>query len=369
VRGNARDDMPPQMARTRLLVPLLLAAVGVARACDVTLALPATPAAVAATAPLTAWCSPFALSNRATQTCESDALVVPPGSVLSFGTCALPGAACSGATNLTLLDAASGAALLNVDRVALNSSVAALSKGCVLGVRCSYGEWRSAALAPTPVAIRVACHLATACAGVTAWRLDTPPALLPALAPSSASALVFTATALPSTAATSLTRLDGAAPPGARVELWYRAGDIGAAMLASTSGWTQWGGASTTLPASGLALPLAAGGNVTVLLRLASAGALSCAHALGTPLASVLLSDGGVAVSQGGAVTNALATGATLVAPCAWAGLSLAYASPAASPAARPAAAAAHPHADAGQPGAVFGRPDARAGGPGRDVH
>jgi hypothetical protein len=199
-------------------------------------------------------------------------------------------------------------------------------------------------LVGTRVSIRESCHLGTACAGVTAWQLDTPPALLPALAPSSASALVFSVTALAT--ATSITRLSGTAPSGANVVISYRAGAFDATALASESSWTQlWSGTGAALSAAGgaplVALPAlaAAGGGATLLVRVTSGGELSCAHALGTPFTSVLLADGAVSVSQRAAVEGAFAVGAalsvdanSLARACAWSGLSLSYASPAACP-------------------------------------
>ena len=74
-------------------------------------------------------------------------ITVPTGGVLQFGTCALPGAACTGATALTLRDGTTNASLVAVNRVAAGTSIAALNQGCVLGARCSYGAplvWRAA---------------------------------------------------------------------------------------------------------------------------------------------------------------------------------------------------------------------------------
>jgi hypothetical protein len=88
------------------------------------------------------WCAPYASLPGMMAPTLCGGISVPPGAVLSFGTCALPGASCSGATSLTLLQADGLLPLRSVDRVALNSSLAALWLGCVLGARCSYGAWR-----------------------------------------------------------------------------------------------------------------------------------------------------------------------------------------------------------------------------------
>jgi hypothetical protein len=124
-----------------LLALLLLAGPaprGAHAQCAYTLALPAG-SAYAADGVDEGWCPPFAFAGAAPAATCSNVSAVPPGGVLSYGTCALPGAACTGATALSLRDADSGAVVDAVSRVALNSTVAALSQGCVLGVRCSYG--------------------------------------------------------------------------------------------------------------------------------------------------------------------------------------------------------------------------------------
>jgi hypothetical protein len=128
--------------RAWLLAAALLAALaGGARAqCNYTLALPAGSApALNASLPATGWCAPFsATSSVPTYTCGG--VSVPAGGMLAFGTCALPGAACTGATNLILKRDVDGATLgLPLNRVSPTSAVAKLSQGCVLGARCSYG--------------------------------------------------------------------------------------------------------------------------------------------------------------------------------------------------------------------------------------
>jgi hypothetical protein len=132
------------------LALLLLAALAphARAACSYDLALPAAGAGDAAET--AGWCAPYFAMGGAHDTtsvlCEG--ISVPAGATLEFGTCALPGAACTGATRLELQDAASGAGLKSLGRVALKSSVAKLSQGCVLGVRCSYGAARREAAGP-----------------------------------------------------------------------------------------------------------------------------------------------------------------------------------------------------------------------------
>ncbi len=138
------------MAHMKLAAALLLAlalqprgAQGVP-SCPYTLQLPAgsgvTAAADAASA--AGSCDPYAADGAV-----CDGISVPGGAVLAYGTCALPGAACTGSTLLQLASASGTplAGVAPVSRVALNSSVAALAKGCVLGVKCSYGAPRSRA--------------------------------------------------------------------------------------------------------------------------------------------------------------------------------------------------------------------------------
>jgi hypothetical protein len=136
----------------RLLPALLLAAL-VARtraACSTELRLPssgggagappAPPGDVGAVAPLSGFCPAYAATtNTAVATCTN--LSVPLGTYLQFGTCALPGASCTGATALTLVDGANSSVSLTsaFTSVSLTSAVAKLAQGCVLGVRCSYG--------------------------------------------------------------------------------------------------------------------------------------------------------------------------------------------------------------------------------------
>jgi hypothetical protein len=130
------------------LALLLLAALAphARAACSYDLALPAA----AVDTQTAGWCPPyFALGgSHSTDVVLCEGISVPAGATLEFGTCALPGAACTGATRLELQDAASGAGLKSLGRVALNSSVAKLSQGCVLGVRCSYGAARREAAGP-----------------------------------------------------------------------------------------------------------------------------------------------------------------------------------------------------------------------------
>ena len=105
---------------TLALVLLCAAALPAARAgCGYSLALP-PGGGVDAAASAKGFCSPYAsdgaVGGAPASLCS---LSVPAASVLQFGTCALPGAVCTGATNLTLVDG-NGAVLGAFGRVALN---------------------------------------------------------------------------------------------------------------------------------------------------------------------------------------------------------------------------------------------------------
>jgi hypothetical protein len=250
------------------------------------------------------WCPAYAQSAFASAPvlCAPPALLVPPGGVLAFGTCALPGAMCSGATALALRSAATGATLAAVDRVLLNSSVAALAQGCVLGARCSYGappasetrahagaratrrdarrgaqarrcgqcqpgnaavaaprafsharararvlppskraragEWQNPALSPAAVTVAESCYGDSACAGVVAWRVRATAALQSA-APAPAAPTALAFRLLPARAAT-LTGLRGTATPGATVRIHGWAGDAFNASGAALADEGRW---------------------------------------------------------------------------------------------------------------------------------
>lgn len=330
-----------QAASALLLALLAASARHAAGACNTTLALPATAGSLAAGDALEGWCAPFAIDADSSEAAVCSNLSVPAGGVLQFGTCALPGAACSGSTALELRSAAGDSTLAFVGRVALDSAVARLSQGCVLGVRCSFGEWRNVGLAPAPVAVRQSCFGRSACAGVAAWRVTADATLLPALQPAATDALVFTVSA---TAAQplALLALVGEAPTSASMQVFAltssvalsggSGGGAATAALATTSGWTLlWSGTWSNAGASfGTPLAIPAGGVATLLVRVVAGGGstLPCAHALGTAGASPLISDALLSVSQGAAVASPLVAGATVRSACAWRGLSLTYATP-----------------------------------------
>jgi hypothetical protein len=155
-RTALKPSSRPGRARCLLAAALLAVAVallprGARASCGHTLELPAGDGVTAAAADAASLglCAPFAAVGKAGGA-RCSGISVPVGGVLAYGTCALPGAACTGATQLVLSDATNGQALATVSRVSLNSSVAALSEGCVLGVKCSYG----ARCAPTRVPSR-----------------------------------------------------------------------------------------------------------------------------------------------------------------------------------------------------------------------
>jgi hypothetical protein len=285
-------------------VLLALAPAPVHPACARTLTLPAGTSSYA-----NGWCAPYAASSQADAHATCAGVTVPPGAVLAFGTCALPGASCVGETALTLLG--DGGPLDSVERVELNSSVAALAQGCVLGARCSYAEFRNPALSAASVTIAEGCAGTSPCAGVVAWRLGPDGPLLPALSPAATTAVAFDIVALQPV---TLTGLAGTKSGAGAVLIQKRTGSAFATgALASSSGWT-------TLST----LTLSSGAVAGLLVTIASGSSLTCAHALGNRSA-LLLADGTVQVLQGVQVANALsATAATGVA-CAWDSLQVSY--------------------------------------------
>jgi hypothetical protein len=316
------------------------------------------------------WCAPFAFGGddagddvgatgwreSPNATCDVGA-PVPPGATLAFGTCALPGASCTGATAVTLLDGASGGELRSVGGVSV-AAAAALSSaaaGCVSGRSCSYGTWTNGGLAPVAARFAQRCRGTSFCAAALAWLLvDAPPPAPPLALPL---ALAFTLAADAATAA-NVTQLRGGAPPGAAAEVWAYVGAVGAAAanasaaLASSeadwallwNGTASGGGALNATLAPPLALP--AGGGATLLVRLRGGGAgFPCAHSLGTPFASTLLRGDGLSVSQAARLASgALPSPAPLPASaCAWSALRVTYASASTACAPPPAAPAAPP--------------------------
>jgi predicted outer membrane repeat protein len=282
------------------------------------------------------WCSPYAADGATDDedtvhaVCRGIA-AVPPGGVLSFGTCALPGAACTGSTALALRHdvgdhaaAATSSPLLSLGHVELNNSAARLSQGCVLGASCSYGEWRNPGLTAAALEVEEFCYGHSACAGVVGWHVHPDAALAAAAAPHNATALAFTLT--PLRGDVTVTRLGGSAPAGASVDVW------GAAVAASASpgnatGWALlWRGTWAAGVAVQLSTPLVLTAGVSGALLVASSSAaapLACAHALGAST-DELLADDALSVSQGGALAAAF-TPAADAAACAWDGLSLTY--------------------------------------------
>jgi predicted outer membrane repeat protein len=268
-------------------------------------------------------CAPYARSSLVDGVAAvCGPISVPPGATLAVGTCALPGAACTGATAIALNDAVLGSQLLNVSSVALDSAVAALSQGCVLGGSCSYAEWANPRLSTAGVEVAASCYGHSACTAVAAYRIT----LGAGLAPSSTPALTFSVTA---TSAATLTGLAGAAPAGAAVSIWGRTASspfVSGALASASGGWTSLWSGSWSAGGVTFTTPLAlAAGDVGGLLVSASSAtdALACAHALGTPDAQ-LLADGALTLSQGGALAGAF-TGGVVTSSCAWAGLSLTY--------------------------------------------
>ena len=281
---------------------VLLAAAPVRPSCVRTLALPAAPAG--ASSYTTGWCAPYAASSQVDAHAACDGIAVPPGNVLSFGTCALPGASCVGETALALLEDGAAQPLAKVERVALNSSVAALAQGCVLGARCSYTEWRNKELATRSVSVKEGCAGASPCAGVVAWRAGPDGPLLPALSSSTATALAFDIVALKPVTVTALSgRQSGAAVVKQRV-----GSAVASGVLASAGSWAPF-----------TSLVLRRGEVGSLLVTMTSPGTLTCAHALGNRTAT-LLADGALQVLQGVRVT-----GTALGSACAWDSFSLTY--------------------------------------------
>jgi hypothetical protein len=300
-------------------------------------------------------CPPFAgaPSNLAGATCG--AITVQPNAVLAFGTCGMPGAACTGATRLTLMSSA-GATLVDINRASATSftlSFAKLAQGCILGARCSWGEWRNNALSPANVSILERCFGGdTSCTGVAAWRVTNP------ATPGVQAAAVTTTAAVkiddpkPVTIAfvvtparnASLTKITGTAPAGAPVSISIMPFSAYDAGLASLGNSTDWAGNWTTLfnsswPGSGTAstqqvtfgtpFPVSLGTNYTVLVSTnnVTAASMACLHWLGN-VTTPLYSDATLTVYQGGAFARPAFNFNNAVLPtkmCAWRKLSLSY--------------------------------------------
>jgi hypothetical protein len=150
-RGTSRGARQRAFGVALALAALLSLVDFATSACSYDLALPDAGFNVATTPvfagavnnplPTIGVCPPYAGSPTSLSGTMCGSISVQPNGVLSFGTCALPGAACTGATRLTLLSSA-GTTLLDVNRATATSftaSYAKLAQGCVLGARCSYG--------------------------------------------------------------------------------------------------------------------------------------------------------------------------------------------------------------------------------------
>jgi hypothetical protein len=137
-------------ARWRLLLAALAVLPAVHAACSFSLSL----SAAEADAGVAGWCPPYAATGSGAAATRCSGVTVPGGAVLAFGTCAMPGAACTGATRLELWDVTPPEPDSLVDntlvpepvavvsRVELSSGAAAVALGCVLGAHCSYGASR-----------------------------------------------------------------------------------------------------------------------------------------------------------------------------------------------------------------------------------
>ncbi len=186
----------------------------------------------------------------------------------------------------------------------------------MLGARCSYGEWRNPALSSAPVAIAEGCFGVTSCAGVVAWSIGTDAETLPALAPSTATTVVFAVKALQTV---TLTKLAGAVTSG-NVEVSVLTGSPFTGGGLVSTGWAiVRPSLSWTSPQTITSTPLTAGATYGIKVVAASANALACTHALGD-VNSTLLANGALTVMQGVVVT-----GTALGKACAWSGLGLLY--------------------------------------------
>ena len=354
------------MKRLLLLLALALQPRGARGTCTYTLQLPAGSGAASAADAASSGgsCAPFAAVGAAGgATCGG--ISVPAGAVLAYGTCALPGAACTGATQLQLTDSSSHALTSPISRVALNSSLGALAQGCVLGVKCSYGarincaaraklqphrcraprrpprfcspralllaragEWQNPNLTPLAVAVVGGCYGKSACAGVVAWEITADPLLLALPQPVATRALAFRVSA--GAQNVTLSGLGSAAPVGAlSVLVFARVGTdpfANSTIGATSSGWTQLYTGSWTGAPVAFSLALNAGQSAAVVVyRTSGTGTLQCANTLGAPGAQ-LMSNGVVTISQGAALASAFAgTVAVPGAACGLDGLTMNY--------------------------------------------
>jgi hypothetical protein len=375
-------------ARVRLLAAALAAAAcllqGAHGACSYSLSLPAA----ASEAGASGWCAPYTSSAGANAT-RCTGVTVPGGAVLAFGTCALPGAACTGATLLQLWDVTPPLAdevidltlvpapVAVVSRVDLSSGAAAVALGCVLGARCSYGapccaaprgargaararvgrgrraharrvvatdaagalpqkralplaragEWRNPSLAPAAVEVAQSCAGQAACAGVVAWSVVASNAsTLPPAPPATTPGVAFTATPK---LAVNFTGLAGAARNGSLVTVWGRSARSPFTLnaLSNSSRWTKlFNGTWNAATGVTFTTPLVApAGNATGLVVLSLAA--------GAPLtcAHTLAGDGVALMSDSvlsvsqGGALTAFNSTGLTGAACAWQGLTLRY--------------------------------------------
>ncbi len=182
------------------------------------------------------------------------------------------------------------------------------------------------------------CAGKAACAGVVAWSvLASNASSLPPPPPATTPGLAFSIT--PSRAVT-ITGLAGAARDGSPVTVWGRANrsPFTYNALSNSSRWTKlfdgaWSAGAGVAFTTPLVVPA---GNVSglVVLSPTAEAPLACAHTLDAH-GVALLADEALSVSQARALTVFNATGLTERA-CAWAGLTLRYAT--AAPCAPPPA-------------------------------
>lgn len=292
--------------------------------------------------PLYGFCAPF--SAFIPGGCAS--VTVPPGAVLSYGTCGLTGSFCVGATALTLLDAVNGSIVAPmVTRVSARSVIADETLGCsTAGAFCSFSEWFNNSTSSRSVVVQQACDAGSTCSGSTAWQVVLPsvdpgallapaPQAVPAAGPPAGSVALLFAVQNMGMVQLSIISIAGLLSSPAATLRAYAANASLASLSLPAAAAALLPSAWAPVSASASALPLALSGpslapNGTLLLLLsATADAFSCADSL-FPTGAPQASDGTLSILQGYIISSTappITVGDTPIASCSLAGLSVAY--------------------------------------------
>ena len=126
-------------------------------------------------------CPAFSLADNTTSVvCEW--ITIPPGGVLSAGTCSAALSACTGDTVITLVDESHSPIYESIDyeTPVLVSNDDGLPSGCG---SCSYLQYANPTYTPLVVGVQQSCFDASACTGTTGWSTTQAPAPPPPPSP------------------------------------------------------------------------------------------------------------------------------------------------------------------------------------------